>query len=259
MRAQGGRLQQGRSVVQFTKTQMCKFEIVGMCSKGTQCSFAHSAHELNALPDLRCTQLCKTLIQNGACYNPDCLYAHNKEELRTSNAANAAQQSSFKSKGRRQVQQQQQPRQQIPSVPFFSGCQEVPPPPGLGSWDTQPTLKSKEAFMQSPAYIPTSPTSTMDELTLTAAASDSEEEAPFFVSYMGLTGADDISPLHSSSGSYEYDCQSQSNVCAESYFGSMSYWDQKIAFEQDHFSSFGEMSWVGQEPVKVQLPTWASP
>jgi len=67
---------------QFSRTKMCKFEIIGMCAKGTQCPFAHTATDLRLLPDLSCTKLCKSLIQNGKCENTNCSYAHSKEELR---------------------------------------------------------------------------------------------------------------------------------------------------------------------------------
>merc|ERR1712137_1021308 len=66
---------------------MCKFHIMGMCTKGQQCLFAHDMHELKPLPDLTCTKLCKTLIDTGKCENKDCTYAHNQEELRHVDAA----------------------------------------------------------------------------------------------------------------------------------------------------------------------------
>lgn len=69
---------------QFSKTKMCRFELLGMCTKGTQCPFAHVCVELKPLPDLRCTKLCRELIQFGKCTNKACSYAHSKEELRSS-------------------------------------------------------------------------------------------------------------------------------------------------------------------------------
>eukprot|EP00439_Symbiodinium_sp_Y106_P077079 s515_g16.t1 len=65
----------------FEKTKMCKFHILGACTKGSSCRFAHSQSELQCLPDLACTKLCKTLIATGGCDNPDCRYAHSQEEL----------------------------------------------------------------------------------------------------------------------------------------------------------------------------------
>jgi len=71
---------------QFSKTKMCKFFVLGKCTKGTQCPFAHDSDEIRRLPDLRCTKLCKMLIQTGQCTNPSCSYAHSKEELRSTGA-----------------------------------------------------------------------------------------------------------------------------------------------------------------------------
>eukprot|EP00448_Togula_jolla_P012023 CAMPEP_0170617106 /NCGR_PEP_ID=MMETSP0224-20130122/26230_1 /TAXON_ID=285029 /ORGANISM="Togula jolla, Strain CCCM 725" /LENGTH=503 /DNA_ID=CAMNT_0010942955 /DNA_START=139 /DNA_END=1650 /DNA_ORIENTATION=+ len=68
---------------QFSKTKLCKFEIIGMCTKGESCPFAHDKEELKPLPDLACTKLCKTLIHTGACNIKGCKYAHCKEELRS--------------------------------------------------------------------------------------------------------------------------------------------------------------------------------
>jgi len=76
--------------VQFSKTKMCKFQILGVCSKSYSCPFAHDSVELNPLPDLRCTKLCKTLIQTGECNIQGCSYAHSKEELRTTSASASA-------------------------------------------------------------------------------------------------------------------------------------------------------------------------
>jgi len=67
----------------FNKTKMCKFHIIGACSKGTACPFAHNRVEMQPLPDLTCTKLCKELIDTGVCSNKNCTYAHNKVQLRT--------------------------------------------------------------------------------------------------------------------------------------------------------------------------------
>jgi len=67
----------------FTKTKMCRFNILGMCSRGEDCKFAHHREELNPLPDLSRTKLCKSLIFAGTCDDPACRYAHNADELRT--------------------------------------------------------------------------------------------------------------------------------------------------------------------------------
>mmetsp|Transcript_68129 Transcript_68129/g.197471 ORF Transcript_68129/g.197471 Transcript_68129/m.197471 type:complete len:441 (-) Transcript_68129:86-1408(-) len=72
---------QGRNS-QFSKTKMCRFELLGMCAKGAQCQFAHGPAELKPLPDLKCTKLCRELLQNGQCTSKNCTYAHTREELR---------------------------------------------------------------------------------------------------------------------------------------------------------------------------------
>lgn len=66
----------------FERTKMCKFHILGCCSRGAACHFAHTKEELMSQPDLARTKLCKTLISTGQCSDPDCRYAHSKEELR---------------------------------------------------------------------------------------------------------------------------------------------------------------------------------
>jgi len=66
----------------FEKTKMCKFFILGSCSRGPDCHFAHDKEALNNLPNLYRTKLCKTLINTGRCDQPDCRYAHCKDELR---------------------------------------------------------------------------------------------------------------------------------------------------------------------------------
>ncbi|CAK0799089.1 unnamed protein product, partial [Prorocentrum cordatum] len=48
-------------IVVFEKTKMCKFHIMGICTKGDGCRFAHERTQLQTLPDLSCTKLCKTL------------------------------------------------------------------------------------------------------------------------------------------------------------------------------------------------------
>mmetsp|Transcript_6773 Transcript_6773/g.10864 ORF Transcript_6773/g.10864 Transcript_6773/m.10864 type:complete len:433 (+) Transcript_6773:60-1358(+) len=66
----------------FGKTKMCKFHILGMCAKGTDCCFAHDQAEMNPIPDLSRTKICKTLINTGICTDDNCKYAHNRDELR---------------------------------------------------------------------------------------------------------------------------------------------------------------------------------
>jgi len=69
----------------FSKTKMCKFNILGKCERGTDCQWAHHASELRAAPDLQCTRLCKQMQSQGHCETPNCTFAHSKEELRKIN------------------------------------------------------------------------------------------------------------------------------------------------------------------------------
>lgn len=69
---------------QLNKTKMCKFHPRGLCTKGSQCPFAHDVRELQPLPDLSCSKLCMTLRKTGRCDNPRCSYAHQEAELQTS-------------------------------------------------------------------------------------------------------------------------------------------------------------------------------
>lgn len=75
----------------FSKTKMCKFNILGKCTRGAECVFAHSADELQVLPDLSRTKMCKTLLFTGCCEDKNCTYAHNRKELRQADAVHAAQ------------------------------------------------------------------------------------------------------------------------------------------------------------------------
>jgi len=77
-----GQADRTERIAVFERTKMCKFHILGVCTKGQSCRFAHDRMELQSLPDLQRTKLCKTLISTGECTNPACRYAHNKEELR---------------------------------------------------------------------------------------------------------------------------------------------------------------------------------
>jgi len=110
----------------FMKTKMCKFHLLGICTKGTDCQFAHSKSEMNPLPDLYRTKLCKTLINTGQCCNPECKYAHNREELRITNTTGP-------SPIRQQPMQQQfqQPMQ-------WSGQRAAPSPKPQPAQDPQP-------------------------------------------------------------------------------------------------------------------------
>lgn len=84
----------------FTKTKMCKFHLLGLCAKGSNCMYAHDASDLNNLPDLFRTKLCKFLITTGQCHDPDCKYAHNKDELRSTSQLRKTKMCKFWLEGR---------------------------------------------------------------------------------------------------------------------------------------------------------------
>mmetsp|Transcript_26031 Transcript_26031/g.69201 ORF Transcript_26031/g.69201 Transcript_26031/m.69201 type:complete len:502 (-) Transcript_26031:386-1891(-) len=65
-----------------TKTKLCTFFLKGACGRGGQCKFAHSADELKALPDLRCTKLCPVQARTGSCSVKGCAFAHDRAQLR---------------------------------------------------------------------------------------------------------------------------------------------------------------------------------
>lgn len=70
---------------QFFKTKMCMFWEKGACTRGTDCKYAHGGKELNSMPNLTKTSLCRDLLTTGSCTRPGCLFAHNVEELRATN------------------------------------------------------------------------------------------------------------------------------------------------------------------------------
>eukprot|EP00931_Biecheleriopsis_adriatica_P073038 TRINITY_DN47400_c0_g1_i1.p1 TRINITY_DN47400_c0_g1~~TRINITY_DN47400_c0_g1_i1.p1 ORF type:complete len:567 (-),score=122.09 TRINITY_DN47400_c0_g1_i1:81-1679(-) len=90
----------GERAAAFLKTKLCKFYVLGACTRGKACQFAHDNSEMQPLPDLFRTKLCKTLMATGVCDDPDCRYAHHKEELRSAPPVleQARQRSSFASR-----------------------------------------------------------------------------------------------------------------------------------------------------------------
>lgn len=66
----------------FGKTKLCKFHILGCCTRGSACLFAHNTEELTTPPDLSCTKFCKSLLNMGFCNDSNCSYAHSRDELR---------------------------------------------------------------------------------------------------------------------------------------------------------------------------------
>mmetsp|Transcript_10750 Transcript_10750/g.24540 ORF Transcript_10750/g.24540 Transcript_10750/m.24540 type:complete len:290 (-) Transcript_10750:157-1026(-) len=68
---------------QLRNTALCRYAAKGKCRYGSQCMFAHSVEQLNTLPDLAKTSLCKAWAA-GHCplSSKECQYAHGRGELR---------------------------------------------------------------------------------------------------------------------------------------------------------------------------------
>mmetsp|Transcript_91653 Transcript_91653/g.163117 ORF Transcript_91653/g.163117 Transcript_91653/m.163117 type:complete len:309 (-) Transcript_91653:58-984(-) len=65
----------------YKRTQLCKFNAVGLCTRGEACSFAHSLSGLVEQPDFYKTRPCKAFMKTGSCVAGDsCTYAHGKAE-----------------------------------------------------------------------------------------------------------------------------------------------------------------------------------
>lgn len=65
---------------QLHKTKFCTYYLKGACHYGDECAFAHNCTEIQAMPDLRKTRVCKAFLEEG-CSDPDCTFAHGEEEL----------------------------------------------------------------------------------------------------------------------------------------------------------------------------------
>jgi hypothetical protein len=65
---------------QLHKTKFCTYYLKGACHYGDECAFAHNCTELQVMPDLRKTRVCKAFLEDG-CSDPDCTFAHGEEEL----------------------------------------------------------------------------------------------------------------------------------------------------------------------------------
>jgi len=82
-RNQDGQSQRSVLSTHMKKTKLCDFHKEGRCKYGASCAFAHSSDELNDMPDLRKTRICRAFTQ-GNCSNLDCKFAHGAEELKIS-------------------------------------------------------------------------------------------------------------------------------------------------------------------------------
>jgi len=64
------------------KTKLCTYFIQKRCTKGDQCTFAHSVSEMKHVPDLEKTQLCKDFLSGMCLQGDECRFAHDKTQLR---------------------------------------------------------------------------------------------------------------------------------------------------------------------------------
>mmetsp|Transcript_16255 Transcript_16255/g.35565 ORF Transcript_16255/g.35565 Transcript_16255/m.35565 type:complete len:316 (-) Transcript_16255:234-1181(-) len=65
----------------FYKTKLCSFHLVGRCTRGPRCTFAHEQQSLVTLPDLRYTRHCRPFFMNGFCKKGQaCTFLHVREE-----------------------------------------------------------------------------------------------------------------------------------------------------------------------------------
>lgn len=65
------------------RTRICKFNLTGSCTRGSACSFAHSAVDLQDEPDLWKTKMCTSFSHSGRCKRGNtCKFAHGLHELR---------------------------------------------------------------------------------------------------------------------------------------------------------------------------------
>lgn len=74
----------------FKRTKLCKFDLLGMCTRGASCAFAHGWESLRPQPDLFKTRLCSHFLRSGRCdAGKECRYAHSAEELRAAPPADS--------------------------------------------------------------------------------------------------------------------------------------------------------------------------
>jgi len=72
----------GKRMSVLHKTKLCKFNVIGECNRGHKCGFAHSAAELQPVPDLSRTKMCPVLSKAGTCDDSNCRYAHETVQRR---------------------------------------------------------------------------------------------------------------------------------------------------------------------------------
>lgn len=96
------------------KTRLCTFNQVGLCNRGSDCTFAHGKDELRPVPDLFKTKLCPAVMRRERCQDPMCTYAHDKTELRRT--VKASEQSKYEAQAHAAVEPPEllQPGQRAP-------------------------------------------------------------------------------------------------------------------------------------------------
>ncbi|CAE8582556.1 unnamed protein product [Polarella glacialis] len=80
----------------FKRTQLCKFYLMGSCSRGKACNFAHNKGEMRQQPDFSKTRLCADFMRwpSECLAGSDCKYAHSQDELRKGGSLNMVTSSS---------------------------------------------------------------------------------------------------------------------------------------------------------------------
>jgi len=70
-------------IQEFSRTKLCKFNLLGICTRGASCMFAHGTNDLEEQPDYSKTRLCADFTAFGKCTNGDnCSFAHGKHDLK---------------------------------------------------------------------------------------------------------------------------------------------------------------------------------
>eukprot|EP00927_Polykrikos_kofoidii_P060068 TRINITY_DN55138_c0_g1_i1.p1 TRINITY_DN55138_c0_g1~~TRINITY_DN55138_c0_g1_i1.p1 ORF type:complete len:261 (-),score=32.70 TRINITY_DN55138_c0_g1_i1:58-840(-) len=64
----------------FVKTRMCRFNGLGICTRGDLCTFAHHRSEVRS-KNVRKTKFCSSVIRGEQCKNPACKNRHDSEDL----------------------------------------------------------------------------------------------------------------------------------------------------------------------------------
>ncbi|CAE8639138.1 unnamed protein product [Polarella glacialis] len=67
----------------LVNTQLCSFHVLGQCTRGLACKFAHDVAQLVPQPDFYKSRLCAQFLKNGECnFGSECRHAHDERELR---------------------------------------------------------------------------------------------------------------------------------------------------------------------------------